>query len=198
MEFYEVINRRRSIRQFEDREISREILVRILDAGLKAPSSNHQRRWELVTLTDKAVIMDLAKFIRPYPCRIQIPKTPQQEMFQIAYPRQRTMIEEASCVILPYFKQKYPLSNDKNGYGLMDYGAAWALVENMLLAATAEGLGSVVHIPVKKEPEQIKEFLKIRDTSPLFEEVRREGKIGIPCFVLPCGEVTLELGRALE
>ena len=163
MEFYEVINRRRSIRQFEDREISREILVRILDAGLKAPSSNHQRRWELVTLTDKAVIMDLAKFIRPYPCRIQVPKTPQQEMFQIAYPRQRTMIEEASCVILPYFKQKYPLSNDKNGYGLMDYGAAWALVENMLLAATAEGLGSVVHIPVKKEPEQIKEFLKIPD-----------------------------------
>lgn len=163
MEFYEVINRRRSIRQFEDREISREILVRILDAGLKAPSSNHQRRWELVTLTDKAVIMDLAKFIRPYPCRIQIPKTPQQEMFQIAYPRQRTMIEEAFCVILPYFKQKYPLSNDKNGYGLMDYGAAWALVENMLLAATAEGLGSVVHIPVKKEPEQIKEFLKIPD-----------------------------------
>lgn len=163
MEFYEVINRRRSIRQFEDREISREILVRILDAGLKVPSSNHQRRWELVTLTDKAVIMDLAKFIRPYPCRIQVPKTPQQEMFQIAYPRQRTMIEEASCVILPYFKQKYPLSNDKNGYGLMDYGAAWALVENMLLAATAEGLGSVVHIPVKKEPEQIKEFLKIPD-----------------------------------
>lgn len=163
MEFYEVTNRRRSIRQFEDREISREILVRILDAGLKAPSSNHQRRWELVTLTDKAVIMDLAKFIRPYPCRIQVSKTPQQEMFQIAYPRQRTMIEEASCVILPYFKQKYPLSNDKNGYGLMDYGAAWALVENMLLAATAEGLGSVVHIPVKKEPEQIKEFLKIPD-----------------------------------
>ena len=163
MEFYEVTNRRRSTRQFEDREISREILVRILDAGLKAPSSNHQRRWKLVTLTDKAVIMDLAKFIRPYPCRIQVPKTPQQEMFQIAYPRQRTMIEEASCVILPYFKQKYPLSNDKNGYGLMDYGAAWALVENMLLAATAEGLGSVVHIPVKKEPEQIKEFLKIPD-----------------------------------
>ena len=73
------------------------------------------------------------------------------------------MMEEAACVILPYFKQKYPLSEDKNGYGLMDYGAAWALVENMLLAATAEGLGSVVHIPVKKEPEQIKDFLKVSD-----------------------------------
>ena len=163
MEFYEVINKRRSIRQFEEKEIPQEILERILDAGLKAPSSNHQRRWELVTLTDKNIILDLAKFIRPYPCRIEEPKTPQQEMFKIAYPRQRTMIEEAACVILPYFKQKYPLSEDKNSYGLMDYGAAWALVENMLLAATAEGLGSVVHIPVKKEPEQIKEFLKVPD-----------------------------------
>lgn len=164
MEFYEVINKRRSIRQFENQEISREILERILDAGLKAPSSNHQRRWELVTLTDKAIIQNLAKLIRPYPCRIQEPKTPQQEMFKIAYPRQRSMIEEAACVILPYFKQKYPLENSKNDYGLMDYGATWALVENILLAATAEGLGSVVHIPVKKEPEKIKEFMKVPDS----------------------------------
>ena len=163
MEFYEVINTRRSIRQFEDKEIPKEMLERILGAGLKAPSSNHQRRWELVTLTDKTIIHDLAQIVRPYPCRITEPKTPQQEMFKIAYPRQRSMIEECACVVLPFFKQKYPMTEDKNGYGLMDYGATWALVENMLLAATAEGLGSVVHIPVKKEPEQIKVFLKIPD-----------------------------------
>lgn len=163
MEFYQVINNRRSIRQFEDKEIPKEVLERILDAGLKAPSSNHQRRWELVTLTDKAIIHDLAQIVRPYPCRITEPKTPQQEMFKIAYPRQRSMIEECACVVLPFFKQKYPMTEDKNGYGLMDYGATWALVENMLLAATAEELASVVHIPVKKEPEQIKEFLKIPD-----------------------------------
>lgn len=163
MEFYDAINARRSIRQFEDKEIPRDVLERILDAGLKAPSSNHQRRWELLTLTEKPLISELAKFIKPYPCRIQEPKTPQQEMFKIAYPRQRTMIEESACVILPWFQQKYPLSEDKNGYGLMDYGAAWALIENLLLAATAERLGSVVHIPVKKEPAQIKEFLKVPD-----------------------------------
>lgn len=163
MEFYEVVNKRRSIRQFVNREIPREALERILEAGLKAPSSNHQRRWELLTLTDKDVIYNLAQLIRPYPCRIVEPKTPQQEMFKIAYPRQRSMIEESACVILPFFKQKYPMTEDKNGYGLMDYGATWALVENMLLAATAEGLGSVVHIPVKKEPEKIKEFLRIPD-----------------------------------
>lgn len=151
-------------RQFEDKAIPQEILERILDVGLKAPSSNHQRRWELVTITDKAIIKELAKCVRPYPCRIQEPKTPQQEIFKIAYPRQRIMIEESACVILPYFKQKYAFDNPKNNYGLMDYGAVWTLIENMLLAATAEGLGSVVHIPVKKEPEKIKEFMIVPDS----------------------------------
>lgn len=163
MEFYEVIQKRRSIRQFEDRPIPQDVLKRILNAGLKAPSSNHQRQWELVTLTDKEAIMKLAKIVKPYPCRITEPKTPQQEMFKIAYPRQRTMIEESACVILPCFKCKYDLKSPANDYGLMDYGAAWALTENILLAATAEGLGSVVHIPVKKEPQQIKELIGIPD-----------------------------------
>ena len=41
MEFYDVINKRRSIRQFEDEKIPRETLERILDAGLKAVSYTH-------------------------------------------------------------------------------------------------------------------------------------------------------------
>ena len=163
MEFYDVVNKRTSIRQFEDKPIPRETLERILNAGLKAPSSNHQRQWELLTLTDQSIIHSLAQLVHPYSCRIEEPKTPQQEMFKIAYPRQRSMIEESACVILPYFKQKYAFDSATNTYGLMDLGASWALVENILLAATAEGLGSVVHIPVKKEPEKIKELMKVPD-----------------------------------
>ena len=80
MEFYDVINKRRSIRQFENKEIDKEVLERILDAGLKAPSSNHQRRWELLSLTDGSIIQNVAKIVKSYPCRITEPKTPQQEM----------------------------------------------------------------------------------------------------------------------
>ena len=163
MEFYEVIEKRRSIREFQDKDIPQDVLVRILNAGLKAPSSNHQRGWELVVLTDRSVIKALAQLIRPYYCSIKEPKTPQQEMFKIAYPRQRSMIEESACVILPYFRQKYAFDCPTNNYGLMDYGAAWTLVENILLAATAEELGYVVHIPVKKEPEKIREFMNVPD-----------------------------------
>ena len=45
----------------------------------------------------------------------------------------------------------------------MDFAASWAVTENMLLAATAEGLGSVVHFPVNREPEQIAEMVGAKD-----------------------------------
>ena len=38
----------------------------------------------------------------------------------------------------------------------------------------------------------LKEFLKIRETSPLFEEVKKNGSIGIPCIVKEDGSITLD------
>lgn len=37
----------------------------------------------------------------------------------------------------------------------------------------------------------LKEFLSLRDSEPVFEEVRSGGKIGIPCIVREDGSVTL-------
>ncbi len=161
MSFYEVIDKRRTIRQFDQEEIPKEVLERILNAGLKAPSAGNQREWELITITDKDIILDLAKFVLPYPCNIKEPKTPQQEMLKIAYPRQRSMIEESNCVILVLYQKKHEFSDSPNNFGLQEYGSAWALIENILLAATYEGLGTGIHVPVNKEYQQIKDFMKI-------------------------------------
>lgn len=38
----------------------------------------------------------------------------------------------------------------------------------------------------------LKEFLSIRDENPMFEQIRREGKIGIPCLVSEDGGVFLD------
>ena len=38
----------------------------------------------------------------------------------------------------------------------------------------------------------LKEFLTIRESCPLFEQVRRDGGIGIPCIVKDDGTVTLD------
>jgi glutaredoxin-related protein len=42
----------------------------------------------------------------------------------------------------------------------------------------------------------LKEFLKIRDNSPIFDECKEKGYAGIPCFVLEDGTVTLEAEAA--
>ena len=38
----------------------------------------------------------------------------------------------------------------------------------------------------------LKEFLKLRDTSGVFDEIRDSGKIGIPCILREDGTYTLE------
>lgn len=40
--------------------------------------------------------------------------------------------------------------------------------------------------------KHLKAFLQIRDGNPLFDAVRREGKIGIPCIVGSDGSVRLD------
>lgn len=42
-----------------------------------------------------------------------------------------------------------------------------------------------------KETKNLKEFLKIRDGSSLFDKAREEGNIGIPCILKDDGTVTL-------
>ena len=114
MSFYEVIDKRRTIRQFDQEEIPKEVLERILNAGLKAPSGGGKKDCELLAITDKDIILDLAKFIPSYPCNIKSPKNPQQEVLKIGYPLQRSMIEESTCVILVLYKQKHEFSDSPN------------------------------------------------------------------------------------
>ncbi|AGC68455.1 hypothetical protein Cst_c14660 [Thermoclostridium stercorarium subsp. stercorarium DSM 8532] len=42
----------------------------------------------------------------------------------------------------------------------------------------------------------LKEFLKIRDNSEIFLHVKENGQIGIPCFVLEDGRITLDAKEA--
>ncbi|MDT8715364.1 glutaredoxin [Clostridium sp. 19966] len=44
----------------------------------------------------------------------------------------------------------------------------------------------------------LKEFMAIRDESHLFEEIKDEKKIGIPCFVLSDGIVTLDIKDVIK
>ena len=48
------------------------------------------------------------------------------------------------------------------------------------------------YLDFSEDLKNLKEFLKIRDGNPLFDELRGEGKIGIPCIVLEDGTIKLD------
>lgn len=47
------------------------------------------------------------------------------------------------------------------------------------------------YIHIEEHVKNLKEFLKIRDNSPVFDECKKDGFAGIPCFVREDGSVTL-------
>lgn len=46
-------------------------------------------------------------------------------------------------------------------------------------------------IDIGENVRNLKEFLRLRDNNPIFDEAKRSGSVGIPCFVLEDGTVTL-------
>lgn len=54
-----------------------------------------------------------------------------------------------------------------------------------------EGNSRYEVIDIGEHVRLLKEFLRLRDNSPVFDEARQMGYAGIPCFVLEDGTVTL-------
>ena len=52
MDFYEAVQRRRTVRDFAEKKVPDKVVTRILEAGLKAPTNDHLRQWEFVVLRD--------------------------------------------------------------------------------------------------------------------------------------------------
>ena len=53
MNVYEVIEVRRSVRSYQEKEVPEEVLTRILEAGRMAPSAGNRQPWKFVVVTDK-------------------------------------------------------------------------------------------------------------------------------------------------
>ena len=62
VEFEQVINTRRSIRQYQDRDVSDEDIMKILRAGMQAPGSRlGAEPWEFVVVKDKETLAKLGE-----------------------------------------------------------------------------------------------------------------------------------------
>ncbi len=170
MDTYEAISRRKTIRDFAPEEISIDVVKRLLDAGLKAPSHDHLRDWQFVILQDSSKRRELieqtitpssrkeaADMVDSWGMSDEI----QREMYVDAIPKQGAMLLNAGCLILPCFCQTTPLLQPENLSDLNAFAAIWCCIENILIAAAAEGIFGVTRIPSEKERETIKRMLNV-------------------------------------
>lgn len=172
MELYEVLERRRTYRDFSDCEVSDEVLKRVIGAAFKAPTNDHLRQFEFIVVRGSEniakVIAPLAKNMVAFRELVfevdESDDKDKMEMFADALPKQQKMLMESGLLILPFFRQKQsPLLKPVEQSSLNYFASAWCALENMLLAATAEGLGTVFHIPVGDEAKKIKEIVNAPD-----------------------------------
>ena len=166
MDFYEVLDRRRFTRRFSDRPVPEDVLERILGTALKAPTNDHLHQLEFVVVRDREKIAEVIAPVAENTARVQERMIAENAgsmdpdelaMFREALPRQHTMLIESGCLVLPFFKQEgCPLTKPADQSSLNYFASAWAAVENILLAAAAESVGTAFRIPIKNESEHAK------------------------------------------
>lgn len=165
MEFNEVICKRRTSREWTDREVDFAAVKRAIAAGMKAPSWDHYRNWQFIVLhtrEEKEKAFSYAKHIAE---RFDTGRYENrelnwaQQMYAYAMPRQYTMLVDCPYVIIPLFKCSR--LNAEWVSKLNPLSTAWCVAENILLAVVNEGLGYSLRIPLNREHDVVLEKLGV-------------------------------------
>ena len=139
--FYEIVEKRRTIRDFMD---------------------DHARDWHFVVIREEHRIADvLAAVGKKAEWQMEVVRNwttatdKQREMYFDAVPKQIRMLMQSRCLVLPLFKAPEKLMDPQGLTDLNSFASIWCVIENMLLAATAEGLGSALRIPIYDEEDYV-------------------------------------------
>lgn len=116
MDFYEVVQKRRSVRTYKELPVPDDVLMRILEAARLAPSANNRQPWKFIVVRDRELRERLAK--------------------AACY---QNFVGEAPVVIAAVSTEPtYVMTNGVPAYAV-DLAIA---TEHIALAATNEGLGT--------------------------------------------------------
>ena len=177
MDFYEAVSKRSSIREFTDEAIPAEILKRIITAAYQAPANDHFRDWHFIIVTDKTILREVLEgvprnlTVRDVDNMTFISDPVQKEAYQFAVPKQYSMLFNAAAIIIPLMKKKVDVLHPSDLSDLNCFASVWCSIENLWLAATAEGYGCNLRIPQGNEEELA------REATGFPEEYM------IPCFI---------------
>jgi len=165
MELFEAIHARRAVRKYRPDPVPEEEIKMILDAANQAPSAMNLQQWEFVVVTGKETIREMGASYRaiveeftrnwdPSPMRGSLSR---EEFIRFA-----ESYGGAPVVIVA-------LTNaaDNDDLRRANLESASAATENLLLAATALGLGTCWMTGPLKDEKALRRILTIPDAKEL-------------------------------
>ena len=155
MEFYETIRKRRTIRKFQG-PATEDQINRMIEAGTEAPSAGNRQSWEFIVVEDQGILDKISEIKHQlnrsfHPPHMEDYLTPEQIVASQG-PAQKESFQNASLIMVFHRKK-----------GLFEEAGAWMCIENMSLAAAAEGLGSRIATFWGNGVKEIQEILQVPD-----------------------------------
>ena len=149
-QLYQLMNRRRSVRHFSDRPVSREIVENLIRIASTAPSGAHKQPWSFIAVSDsqlKSRIRAAAETEERRNYENRMPQEWRESLSPLGTDWQKPYLETAPWLVVVFQKRWEQLSSGerrKNYYGVESVGIA----VGMFIAAVHQvGLAALTHTP---------------------------------------------------
>ncbi len=142
------IYNRRSIRKFSDKPLSKKDITDIMESGIKAPSSKNRQPWKYIVVQGSAK-EEMLRVFRQGIAREENENAllPQSKQHIAAAKHTVDIMEEAPVTIFVVNSLgkniQSELTFEEHVYEICNIQSISASIENMLLAATEKGIGSL-------------------------------------------------------
>lgn len=141
------LHARRSIRKYQSRPVSRELIETVLSAGLLAPSAKNRQPWRFVIVQGETKLEMLTVMARGMQREKSAPLLPESAAMLQGAIRTMRIMEQAPVVILVLEPNGCSVHTapdaERRVYERCDMQSIGACMENMSLAAASLGLGSL-------------------------------------------------------
>jgi nitroreductase len=155
METIKTISERRSIRKFLDKEIPREVMETILSAAILAPSAKNKQPWRFIVITNKDKPAMLSAM------RAGIDNKKKYKGYLPNYSQAVSGAEHTASIMEQAPITVFVFNTDKKS-DLANIQSIGAAIENMLLAATDLGVGSLWICDIIYAQKEICQWLDVK------------------------------------
>ena len=158
MDFSEVVARRRSIRKFKEDPVPEDALNRVLESGRWAPSAGNSQAWRFVVVTDSGIKQRIAGICTDFSKKAWSQFSPERARYlaQRGGSWDKSNMGRVPVLVAVCYEVLEEIREE------LVLGSAWAAIENMLLAAAAENLGSCIYTFYDEEEEnKLKDILRV-------------------------------------